>query len=101
MSANAYLQVFAMRSKNHPLQPAYSDILDRIADPPRGWFNRGRYNAFSQNDLSIGPPDVALTFVYCRVCGTEAREMMADVPEDRREDPCIRSNSRLRRSGGN
>jgi hypothetical protein len=54
------------------MQPDYSDILDRIPEPPLWWFNGvPRYKSFSPNDLSIGPQEAALALVRCQVCRTE------------------------------
>jgi hypothetical protein len=54
------------------MRPDYGDILDRIPDPPRWWFNGvPRYKSFSPRDLSVGPLECGLARVRCQDCGTE------------------------------
>ena len=54
------------------MQTDYSDILDRIPDPPLWWFNGvPRYKPFSPNDLSVGPSEAALALVRCQDCAKE------------------------------
>lgn len=54
------------------MQTDYSDILDRIPDPPLWWFNGvPRYKPFSPIALSVGSPEAALALVRCQDCATE------------------------------
>jgi hypothetical protein len=51
------------------VQPDYSDILSRIAEPPLWWFNGvPRYEPFAPRNLSVGPEENALVLVACQGC---------------------------------
>lgn len=65
----------------------YSDIIERIPEPPRWWFNGvPRYNMFTPADLSVGSIAAGLVRVRCQDCNLE---FDIGIEQDQYAETCI------------